>query len=149
MGAFELKLEDLGIVDKKAPEKKPESATSYLKNYVDTAKIVKTAINESLGMFGLTTDDVKKKVFEKFQAPQNPQRQITHQQPYRDTTIDEVKTAPVKEKIIEKKMENIDIEKMLKKAKLIVKFLKAEDMKVSEFIKEVEKNKADLEELFS
>lgn len=146
MGAFTIEPKDLITPEKKdEPIKKSDGATTYLKNYVDTAKIVKTAINESLSMFGLTTADVKEAVVKQFK-PVQQRKGVEFQQPYRDTTLVEKPTQQI-QKQEEKKVENIDIDKYLKKAKLIVKFLKAEDLKVSEFFEEIEKHKEDLKEL--
>lgn len=140
--AFEIKPEDF-ITGEKKENSESFNTKSYLKNFVETAKLAKAGANEALGFFGMTPDDVKSVIQNKFsgrsQAPPVPQISYNSQPtPTPQKQIEQPKTD---------KMDKFDIEKAIKKMKLIVKFLHAEDKKVSEFLEEIEDNKEDIKEL--
>lgn len=155
--SFDISPKDLGIgtevvkavqtVAKKPPE---DDVKNYLKNVLDTVKTAKSAAKETLDLLGFTPEEARNMIKQKIGF--QPQQQQQAQQPApavraRREVEQEVKQQIQEQPKQEKKME-LDFDKILKKSKLVVKFLKAENMKVSEFIKEIEENKEDIKELF-
>ena len=125
--------------------------TNDLKSYVDTVKVFKSSIKETLDFMGLDMSDMKKAIKNKLGGilgnpePQHQVKQIQQIQQPEFRTVE--KPAVIKEtKKIENKME-FDFDKILKKVKIAAKFLGAEEMTVKDFIAKVEAEKEDIKEL--
>jgi hypothetical protein len=145
MEGFDIKPEDLGFNKEKLKNK--DSSINYLKNVVSTIKTFKSGLNESLDIVGLDLKDLKNIVKQRITGKPdfvNTQAvEISRPQP----KIENKEIKEIKEK--NEKMEKLDIEKEIKRFKLIVKFMRAENLKVSEFIEKIEENKEDIKEILS
>jgi antitoxin component of RelBE/YafQ-DinJ toxin-antitoxin module len=154
--AFELKPEDFGIVSKvaettkKAPDDLAE-ARSYLKNSVSMIKEVKSGAREVLSLMGLTPQDagkmLKARIFGQ-SMPQNEPQKVARDYSNKllVSTAQPLQVPKIEEKQI-KQMEKINFDKIMSKVKLVVKLMKAQDMKVSEFLELLETEKEDIKEI--
>ena len=135
--SFEIKPNDL-IGENKENKEHDLNLKSYMKNGVETFKLVKSFMNESLGVLGLDLKDVKNLVNERINGKTGFVNASYVETPAPINKVQKKQNVVVRDvKENKEKMEKLDLEKIVLKLEKVIKLMGAADKSPAEFLEQL------------